>query len=81
MNILESNLRSAARENFRLYPDCYPVKTEGENVVPTEEAEQNLVALAHGYGVEDGFYDAGMEPEEIERSIRAEFKDYLATSL
>ena len=87
MSNIETNLRTAAAENFKLYPECYPVAPTGEKK-PTYEllsqydfgadCETNLNTLAKGYGENDGFYDAGMEPEEVLLVVYSEFENHLS---
>lgn len=94
MNNLESNLRTAASENFKLYSECYPVfpadscpsfvqesvpafETPSGLCLLTDEANNNLTALAVGYGENDGFYAAGMSPEDVEKVVRSEFENFL----
>lgn len=87
MTNLETSLRTAAAENFKLYPQCYPVMPAGEKkpaygLFPEydfgSQCEANLDALAKGYGENDGFYEAGMEPEEVLRIIYDEFENHLS---
>lgn len=93
MTTLETNLASAARENFRLFPQCYPVQTstnvqeeeegdvfawnQDEAIFLTDEAEENLRTLADSYGKNDGFYAAGMTKSEALAIVRNEFKSFL----
>jgi len=70
---LETNLRSAAAENFSLYPQCYPTV----NGQPTEETLTNLNELADKYGEYDGFWDAGMSVEECREIVKKEFDSFL----
>lgn len=73
MQNLETNLRSAAKENFRLYQSSYPTV----NGQPTEEATANLEALADGYGEHDGFWEAGISVEECRELVKKEFESFL----
>ena len=90
MSNLITNLRSAAAENFRLYPECYPIQRtsnlqsyeeadayETGYAFLTNEADENLTLLSVGYGENDGFYAAGMSAEEVEAAVRAEFANFL----
>lgn len=94
MSNLKSNLRVAASENFKLYPQCYPVlpadscpsfvqhsvpsyETPNGLVLLTDEGNRALIELAVAYGENDGFYDAGMTAEEVEKVVRDEFENFL----
>ena len=87
MSNLTNNLRTAAAENFKLYPQCYPVKPTGQ-AKPNyellseydfgEECENALTTLAKGYGENDGFYEAGMNEEEALLIVFAEFANHLS---
>lgn len=53
MSNLETNLRSAAAENFRLYPECYPVQPVSANCddddlinQSIEDSEGNLFVMS-----------------------------------
>lgn len=65
----KTNLQLTARENFSLYPDCYPA-VDG---LPTDEAYTALAELADGYGREDGFWEH-MSPEECKEIVLLEFE-------
>ena len=75
MSNLESNLRIAAAENFRLYPEDYPI-IDGK---PTNECKQNLERLADGYGQHDGFYELGMTEDDVLNIVESEFQEHLLT--
>lgn len=66
---LITNLRTTAREAFRLYPEIYHIDQ------PTDEKQ--LKSLAHAYGIDDGFYDAGLRPEECEEAVLAEWREWV----
>jgi hypothetical protein len=68
MSNIETNLRSAAREAFRLYPEVYRVDQ------PTDKAQ--IEELADEYGRYDGFYDAGLTPEQSFALVLKEWEDW-----
>ena len=82
MSNLTTNLRSAAAENFKLYPDCYPVKPTGDFFFPEydfgQECENALDTLAKGYGENDGFYEAGLNETEVLLYVYEEFANHLS---
>lgn len=69
MQNLETNLREAAREAFRLYPEIYRVDQ------PTDENQ--IEKLAHDYGIDDGFFDAGMSWESVRSAVFAEWNEWV----
>ncbi len=69
MSQLETNLRSTAREAFRLYPEIYKVDAPAD--------EQQIETLAHAYGVDDGFFEAGMEWEDVRAAVFAEWESWV----
>lgn len=69
MSNLKTNLRSTAREAFRLYPEIYRTDRPTDN--------DQLETLAHAYGIDDGFYDAGMTAQECEIAVNAEWAQWL----
>ena len=69
MQNLESNLREAAREAFRMYPGIYHVDQ------PTDEKQ--IEELAHAYGIDDGFFDAGMSWEQVRLTVFAEWNQWV----
>ncbi|MBK8706632.1 MAG: hypothetical protein IPN33_25685 [Saprospiraceae bacterium] len=68
MQNLETNLREAAREAFRMYPEIYHVDQ------PTDEKQ--IEALAHAYGI-DGFFESGMSWEDVRAAVFAEWNQWV----
>ena len=66
---VKTNLQIAARDNFSLYPGCYPT-IDG---LPTDGAYAALEKLADGYGREDGFWEH-LSPEECKNIVLLEFE-------
>ena len=69
MSQLVANLRSTAREAFRLYPEIYRTDLPADN--------DQLKNLAHAYGIDDGFYDAGMSVSECESAVKSEWAQWV----
>lgn len=69
MQNLESNLRETAREAFRLYPEIYRADQ------PTDEKQ--IEELAYAYGIEDGFFDAGMSQEDVRMVVFDEWNKWV----
>ena len=72
MSNLRTNLESAAREAFRLYPEIYKVDQ------PTNENQ--LEELADAYGEHDGFWEAGLSVEECRDIVAIEWAQWVIDS-